>query len=157
MTIDDIRSNIKKGCTFTTAVWERPLETKSEFKAFTVVKRTKATSLLFGADYDKLKSTANLRSIGAIPEKITPRKWGTWTMFPYILEHTKKTGEHNYYLQFYPTVNTKYKVEYFVNGKPATKEYALSLCRKQSDEKSNVFTVTLNNIIAMKMYQNLVI
>lgn len=154
--IIDLAMEIKKGVNIQVE-WETPVKAlKSAPKDLQLVKYVVAVGRL-GIDYQNLKSTKKKVLEGQIDPN-NPLPWGKWTegYFPYLIEHTPKgTDILKYYLRIYfGSLGIAPKTQYFLNGKPITKEELKELVEKKYISKSvlehsnadSMVTVGIDNI-----------
>ena len=140
------------------ASWKSIVETSAKHRDVLIEKFTTAV-VRSGIDFKKLQSVKAEFDRGERTE-VQPLKWGTWLKFPYIIHHTKKSGEYNRYIRLYPSPNDNQipKVRYFINGKEASKnEVAQYLTPSKADEVLNgrkdevkCFNVTESNFLGIE-------
>jgi len=162
--IIDLAMEIKKGVNIQVE-WETSIKPlKSAPKDLQLVKYVVAVGRL-GLDYQNLKSTKKK----VLEDQIDPNNplpWGKWSegYFPYLIEHTPKgTDILKYYLRIYfGSLGISPKTQYFLNGKPITKEELKELVKKKWVSKSvlepsnadSMVTVSIDNIKKLN-YTNL--
>lgn len=129
------------------ATWQRTLKTLKDVP-MVVTKRT-SVWVRAGINYANLTSVREGIESGE-REEVQPLKWGTWAQFPFIITH-----KGNDYVRLYPAVfenlKTQTRVEFFVDGLPASRESAQALClasefRDREDELT-CFTLKAENIL----------
>lgn len=138
--------NNQKG-TFTAMVWERPMKTKKAYSNEVVTKRSEGVVRL-GINYDNIKDVKEKRANGELPAENQGLQWGQWELYPYIITNKEKK-----YLRVATSKNNKIKTRYFINGKEASYdeiENMLLASEKRSTDELDVFTVDINNIIALQ-------
>lgn len=144
-------ANKNKG-SFFKCEWIGDLPVKTAYKKQGIVahKETHAT-VRYGIRYANMKS---------VQQKVVEGKnlthelsWGLWVPGKegILIQHTNKVGETNLYLRLYTTPN-KAKVQYYVNGKPISKDELIKLGYvqdsywKKNNENIDCFTVNVTNI-----------
>lgn len=138
--------NNQKG-TFTAMVWERPMKTKKAYSNEVVTKRSEGVVRL-GINYDNIKDVKEKRASGELPVENQGLQWGQWELYPYIITNKEKK-----YLRVATSKNNKIKTRYFINGKEASYdeiENMLLASEKRSTDELDVFTVNIDNIIALQ-------
>ena len=101
--------------------WRRPMkvfkgETRQAEKLVSAVVRA-------GVNFDNMASVKEKRETGELPPENTGLPWGTWFVFPYIIEHK---GEH--YLRFSRFPGGKLETHFFLDGKEVEKEALQGIC-----------------------------
>ncbi len=133
-------------------LWNRPMKTRKGISSL-VTKEVRCVARV-GIDYDKQAKVLEGRANGELPEVNNGLPWGQWKQFPYLIEHTNKTGEENLYLRIYPLSNSKPKVIYRINGQIARKEEIEGLCLASEFKEDNgdrtCITLNVNNLQRMK-------
>jgi hypothetical protein len=95
--------------------------------------------------------------------------WGQWkvdsegnSLFPYIIEHTDKTGNYCEYVRLYPT-DTHCNTIYYVNGEEVSKEKfaeyltpsdAKKIIEPSDEDRPLCFTIKKDNILATEDFGN---
>lgn len=138
---------------YVTARWKSIVKTSAQYSDLNIEKITSAV-VRAGIDFANLSSVKEGIENGERGE-VKPLKWGSWKQFPYIIEHTKKSGEYNEYVRLYPSNSPNHipSVSYFVDGVKTTKneimEYLTPSDAKKltSGEKPECFTLTSTNIL----------
>lgn len=128
--------------------WQRPCKTRKGFAGI-IAKRTEAF-VRTGIDFANL-STVKAGIVAGERGEVGSLPWGVWRagFEKYIIDH--KDTE---YVRLYPSVfgNLKSKVEYTMDGKPASYEQVLpyllaSEHRKDDDKPVECFTVKAEDIV----------
>ena len=117
MTINQVKEIIskdKKG-TFRTACWKKDCKLKKAYKTDNSVYKISVGTVRLGVTYDNISNVQEKRENGILPEENQGLPWGTWAMFPYIIEH-----KGNYYLRLSLTNNNPIKTRYWNNGNETT-------------------------------------
>lgn len=112
--------------------WVRPCKVK---KAVTDM-ITKSVRMVgrMGIDYDNIASVQTKRENGELPSENNGLPWGTWDIFPFMIEH-----KGNYYLRLYNGTSDKVhpEVHFFKNGQEVNKdEIAPVLLASEKEEKT---------------------
>jgi hypothetical protein len=135
------------------ACWERPCQTLAEVP-MKITKRTCAY-VRAGIEYANLSSVKEAIESGERDE-VGKLPWGKWRdgYKPFIIDHTPKGQTENVeYIRLYPCVfsNLKTTVEYFIDGKLATKEdvrpYVKASEVRESDEPIKCFTLKAETVV----------
>lgn len=144
-------NNKVKG-SFFNCEWVGDLPVKAAYKkqGILVHKASRAT-VRYGIAYSHMKSVQQKVVEGKNLTHELP--WGSWVPGKegILIQHTNKAGETNLYLRLYTSPN-KTKVQYYVNGKPVTKDELIALGYvqdsywKKSGEDVDCFTVNVINI-----------
>ena len=141
-----VLQNKNKGQWFRVA-WVSDLPVKAAYKrGGTVVNKRTVTTARFGINYSNMKSVQAKVERGFELKHELP--WGSWDdQYPGILiNHKGQT-----YIRLYNSPN-KPKSEYFLNGKPITKEELIQTgvvqdsYWKKNSEPTEVFTIKVENI-----------
>lgn len=136
-----------KNGTWVSIAWEKELKTRKGIEAI-ITKKTEAV-LRMGVSYDNKASVQEKRENGELPKENQGLPYGTWYMFPMIIEH-----KGNYQLRVTTSENTKYATKYFMDGKEVTKDEIRELVLKSevesSGERPEVFNIKIENLIAIK-------
>lgn len=142
------RAKSKKG-SFASIVWERPLKTRKAYNGNTIVKRTYGSGLRMGVNYDNMKAVQEYRKDGVLPSEnqgLISREW----IEPNLTLRSLKTGKT--LLRVSMASNSSFRTEYFLNGKPTTKETIEQMVlasEVKSHDMPTVFDVGTDNIIAI--------
>lgn len=141
--VNKIVKSKKKG-QFASMTWNKELKTRKGINAR--VEKVSNAMVRFGVEY---------QNIGAVQEKhggkFTPKplKWGTWSDYPYFIEH-----KDTMYLRCATVNNTKIATTYFADGIEIAKEQAEKMCLASEFNKSGaeleVFTIKTDNILSIK-------
>lgn len=151
MTYRNIKEVIaaKKPGTFTSILWERELpllaKVKKENPQFIVMKRVRAV-IRTGVRYDNIANVQAKRESGELPAVNAGLKWGEWLEYPNFIQHKGAV-----YLQC--AEGNIQQVEYFINGRQATREAVAVLCPKSAftdHGKLDKFTVKVDHILAIR-------
>ena len=138
--------NNQKG-SFTAMVWERPVKTKKAYSNEVITKRSEGVIRL-GINYDNIKHVKEKRANGELPKENQGLQWGQWELYPYII-----TNKGKKYLRVTTSKNNKIKTKYFVNGRETSYdeiENMLLASEKRSTDELDVFTIDIDNIIALQ-------
>jgi hypothetical protein len=87
-----------------------------------------------GIDYDNMASVQAKRESGELPAENKGLPWGTWDIFPFMIEH-----KGAYYLRLYAGTSDKVKpeVHFFRNGQEVSKESIKADClASETEEKT---------------------
>jgi hypothetical protein len=138
----------------TRAILRSPVQT-SKGNGDHVVEKQSEVVIRTGIDYEALKDVIEGRADGTMASEPAPLPWGAWSQWPIHIVHTPKgeTVERDY-LRCYPaSIEVTPKVSYFIDGKEATKEMAMAICRpsafSSSDKPKKCFDVNCDNIISL--------
>ena len=141
----------KPNGSFTSLLWERPCKVLAkvakEHPELVVTKRVRATVRL-GVQYDNMASVQEKRASGELPAVNAGLTWGTWLDYPNFIQYKGKI-----YLQCAEAPNSPMDVEYFINGRRATKEAAQVICPKSEftdHGKLDKFTVNIEHILNIR-------
>ncbi len=138
--------NYKAG-TWVAILWEKELKTRKGIKSV-VTKKTEAT-LRMGVAYDNKASVIEKRETGELPKENQGLPYGTWHMFPYLIEH-----KGNLQLRVTTSQNTKYNTHYYIDGIEATKDEVRELVLKSeiesNGERPEVFNIKIENVVAIR-------
>lgn len=141
----------KQPGTFTSILWERPLPLLAKVKKAApqtiITKRVRATVRL-GVSYDNMASVQIKRATGELPAVNAGLQWGEWLEYPNFIQH-----KGSVYLQCAEAPGSAMTVEYFINGRKATKESVAALCPKSvftDHGKLDKFTINLDHILMLK-------
>lgn len=133
-----------KGGTWISIEWQKSLKTRKGVED-TIVKKTSAV-LRMGVTYDHKASVIKKRENGELPEVNQGLPYGTWHLFPYLIEY-----KGSYQLRVTTTDSTKYNTKYYLNGKEVTKDDIASMVLKSeitsSRDKPEVFNIKVENIL----------
>ena len=126
--------------TFTT---ERPLKVR---KNETAITKTSTFQARVGVDYDNIKAVQDKRANGELPAENAGLPWGTWAVFPYVIEHK---GEF-YFRCTRIRNNFIPKSTYARDGVQISKDEAqlAALASEFKDDDSNeVFTIKISSLL----------
>jgi hypothetical protein len=126
--------------TFTTA---RPLKVR---KNETAITKTSTFQARVGVDYDNIKAVQEKRASGELPAENAGLPWGTWNVFPYVIEHK---GEF-YFRCTRIRNNFIPKTTYTRDGVEITKEEAerAALASEfKADDGNEVFNIKVSSIL----------
>jgi hypothetical protein len=129
-------------------VWQRDAKVKKDCPYANVRKQTMAY-VRAGIDFANLGAVKEGIESGERDE-VQALPWGTWSVFPYIIEH-----KGNEYVRLYPPVfgNLRPITRWFANGSPvefsAVRPYLLA-SEMPKDEVPQCFTLKAESIIAIK-------
>ena len=136
-----------KNGTWVSILWEKELKTRKGIEAV-ITKKTEAV-LRMGVSYDNKASVQEKRENGELPSENQGLPYGTWYMFPMIIEH-----KGNYQLRVTTSQNTKYDTHYFMNGVEVKKDEIRELVLKSevesNGERPEVFNIKIENVLAIK-------
>jgi hypothetical protein len=130
------------------ARWRRTMKTRAAYKDFIVTKETEA-HIRAGIDFSNLATVKAGIDNGERGE-VQSLPWGEWAEFPFIISHKGKE-----YLRLYPASfdNLKPRVEYQINGKPASREEVQAICLASefsaNDEKPDCFTIKAESLVSI--------
>lgn len=129
--------------------WDRPAKT---FKSC-ISEVRKAVRMVgrIGIDYNNISAVKAKRESGELPDEAQPiwKGAGEWAVFPFLIRHKTK-GTH--YARFYFGTSDKVcpKVQWYLDGNPVefnVVESMLTAEEKRDDEKSECFTVCVENVL----------
>lgn len=147
MRLEQVKSVInsnKKG-TFITASWKHDCKLKKAYKNDNNVSKISVATVRLGVTYDNINNVKEKRENGTLPEENQGLPWGTWVMFPYIIEH-----KGNYYLRLSLANNNPIKTRYWNNGNETTYnniENMLLASEKPKNKEIDVITVQIENLL----------
>ena len=131
-------------------VWERPLKTRASAKDHYIVKRTYGSGLRFGVDYDRMTSVQKKRDDGELPtanQGLIGREW----IVPNLYSRSQRTGKT--LLRVSLAQSSAMHTEYFLDGRPTTKEEVASMClaseTAQRHNEMDVFDINTDSIISI--------
>lgn len=129
-------------CTLTTA---RPLKVR---KGQTSILKTSTFQCRAGVNYENIKSVQEARETGEMPAESAGLPWGTWKVFPYVIEHK---GE--FYFRC-TTIKNNFipRTVYTRDGAEISKEEAAAaaLASEFKDgDRSEVFNIKTSSILAV--------
>jgi len=132
---------------FSKAAWSRDCKVKVGYPALT---KCTVMTVRAGINYDNMKAVKEKRDNGELPETNAGLPWGTWAIFPYVIEH-----KGNRYARLYPSKDINTKIAYYdVNGALKTYEeveHMLTASEKRKDDGRTIecITVKMNDIIEL--------
>ncbi len=132
---------------YLSVVWQRAAKV---LKTCTcrIEKRVVATSLRAGVIYDNMANVQDKRESGDLPATNAGLPWGSWFLFPHIIEH--KGG---YYFRF--ALNREvstFVTVWLKDGQPVTLDtiaHYLQASEKRDDPMPDVITVKAQDIVSM--------
>lgn len=138
---------------FVKAAWKSNPKPAAAFKSFVLEKHTVGV-VQAGIEFQNLSAVKDAIAAGERGE-VQPLPWGTWSMYPYIIEH--KDAE---YIRLYPSGGLGHvpKTTYFVNGEVVAKdkfaEYLTPSDAKKvlgggDEERPLCFTIKAENIMGL--------
>lgn len=134
---------------FKSMVWERQLKTKKQFANDIITKRTTASSIRFGCDYNHLKAVKEGRANGTKPAEPQPLLGKHWLIQNLVLQ-SDRSGKT--LLRVSLANNSKMETEYFLNGRKVNKEDIAPMCyasETKAHEHTEVFDVSTDSIISI--------
>jgi hypothetical protein len=126
-----------------TFVTERPMKVRKGMAPIT--KRSEFQARV-GVNYDNIKRVQDKRDAGVLPEENAGLPWGTWHVFPYVIEHK---GE--YYVRCTVVRNDfRRAATYMQNGEEITREAAQAQCLAsefaERGDDTEVFNIKVSSI-----------
>ena len=128
--------------TFTT---ERPLKVRKNEPAIT---KTSTFQARVGVDYDNIQAVQDKRASGELPEENAGLPWGTWAVFPYIIEHKGESYFRCTRIRNNFIPKTVYTRDGVVISKEEAKAAALASEFKE-DSDNEVFNIKVSSILAV--------
>jgi len=143
LTMEQLLARKGQICTFTTA---RPLKVR---KGQAPITKTSTFQARVGVDYDNITAVKEKRASGELPAENQGLPWGTWAVFPYVIEHK---GEQYFRCT---SINNNFvtKTVYTRDGVEIAKEEAqvAALASEFSEgTPSDVFNIKLSSILEVK-------
>ena len=138
----------KKG-QFASAEWSRPCKTLKSCK-HEIIKRTVATNVRIGANYENLQTTKDGRADGTLPSENQGLRGLEWVTFPVVLRNPKTERQ---FIRLETAKNSKFSTQYFIDGRETTKaeiESLLQASEKSSGEMPTVMNIGVDTIITLK-------
>lgn len=134
----------KQRGSFRSLEWQSKLPLRKEYAGHEVIKRTKGV-VRFGIEYGHMQSVKDRRE--SVESSGTGElKWGKFILYPFFISHND-----NVYLRVYRAFNTKFKVQYFLDGQQVKREDIEGMCLKSAfrntDRPLDTFTVNIENVI----------
>lgn len=144
--IMNIENILNKKGTIVTVTSEKQVKMKKGKEPVTKISVFQAR---LGVTYDNMVSVQEKRDSGELPETNQGLPWGTWKVFPYVIEHNGKD-----YVRF-SKVNSGFKsiTKFFRNGIEISKDEVYQDClasEKPKDNDLDVFNIPADNIIDIK-------
>jgi hypothetical protein len=147
MNIEQIKTainNRKKG-TFIKVIWHRQCKTKKAYNDEKIIKHCAVTARI-GVTYDNIGNVQIKRENGELPAENQGLPWGTWVMFPYIIEH-----KGNYYLRLSLANDNPIHTRYTdTNNNGVTfaevENKLLASEKPKKDNRPDVLTINIENI-----------
>lgn len=144
-----IVNNIAPG-TFHTVIWERQVPVKKSAGDAVVTKRTTASGIRFGVNYDNMKAVTEKRENGALPAENMGLKGRRWIV-PNLYLESIKTGKTMVRCSL--SKASKMQTTWYLNGKETTKEALSSMLYAKdlngSKAEIDCFDIGTDNIIAI--------
>ena len=134
---------------FASAEWSRPCKTLKSCN-HEIVKRTIASNIRIGANYENLQTTKDGRADGTLPSENQGLRGLEWVSFPVLLRSPKTDKQ---YIRFELAKNSKFITQYFIDGQETTKaeiENYLQASEKSSGEMPTVMNIGIDTIINLK-------
>ena len=145
-----IETALNKKGQFASAEWSRPCKTLKSCE-HEIVKKTIANNIRIGANYENLQTTKDGRADGTLPSENQGLKGLEWVNFPVILRNPKTS---RYFIRLETTKNSKFKTQYFIDGRETTKaeiEHYLQASEKNSSgEMPTVMNIGFDTITSLK-------
>lgn len=138
----------KKG-QFASAEWSRPCKTLKSCN-HEIVKRTKASNIRIGANYENLQTTKDGRADGTLPSENQGLRGLEWVNFPVVLKNPKTDRQ---FIRLETAKNSKFITQYFIDGQETTKdeiETYLRASEKSSGKMPTVMNIGIDTIINLK-------
>lgn len=138
----------KKG-QFASAEWSRPCKTLKSCN-HEIVKRTIASNIRIGANYENLQTTKDGRADGTLPSENQGLRGLEWVNFPVVLKNPKTDRQ---FIRLETAKNSKFITQYFIDGQETTiDEIAnyLQASEKSSGEMPTVMNIGIDTIISLK-------
>ena len=142
-----LQTFLSKRGQFLSVVWQRAAKVLKHC-THVIEKRVVAHSIRAGVIYDNMANVQDKRESGDLPATNAGLPWGSWFLFPHIIEY--KGG---YYFRFAlnPGVS-KFETTWVMDGREVsfeTVEPYLLASEKRQDEMPDVITVKAQDIVSM--------
>ena len=147
-TLKSVVTHKQKGA-FSSLLWEHELPVRSAYKANNIITKRTSGVVRLGVEYDNIGAVKVGRALGELPSINSGLTWGEWEQYPFFITH-----KGNHYLRVARAHGTKFRTEYFINGRRATKEecipYCIASAFKDDGKSPEVFTINCDNILAIR-------
>lgn len=103
-----------------------------------------------GVSYDNIKNVQDKREDGRLPEENAGLPWGTWEIYPYVIEHK---GERYIRCSVLNNPNVHGKARYIRNGEEISREEAQLACLSsefKARDDGDVFNIKISSILEVK-------
>ena len=138
------------GGQFHSMVWEREIPVKKSAGNAVVKKRTTASGIRFGVNYDAMKAVNEKREKGELPTENQGLKGREWIV-PNLYLRSIKSGKTM--LRVSLSKSSKMVTQWYLNGKEVKKEDLSAILYAKDMNANHVemdcFDVTTDNIIAI--------
>jgi hypothetical protein len=145
-----LQTLLSKRGQFVSVNYEKPVKQLKTSPHKNVVKNVKMVARA-GISYDNIQNVKDKRESGELPEENQGLPWGEWIEggYPYLIKHKDEV-----YARLSLVQNNIPEVNYFIDGKPCTKEEALQFAlaseKPKEGEKPDVININLKNIKELK-------